>query len=99
MNDRSPLSQRDSANSTEPLASSRGWLDLSRGDLAGDDGGVFADPVEERRLALAEEVDADEVQPRGDGAGPFLVDREAELVERAREADPGLVVGPKATAN
>jgi hypothetical protein len=27
------------------MASSRGWLDLSRGDLASDDGGVFAYPV------------------------------------------------------
>ena len=31
--------------SLQRLASSRGWLDLSRGDLAGDDGGVFAYPV------------------------------------------------------
>jgi hypothetical protein len=46
---------------------------------------------------LAEEVDADEVEAPHDGARSFLVDREAELVERAREADPGLVVGPKAT--
>jgi hypothetical protein len=42
-------------------------------------------------------VDADEVESRSDGAGPFFVDREAELVERAGEADPGLVVRAKAS--
>src|SRR5829696_3389875 len=42
-------------------------------------------------------MDADEVEPGSDGAGAFLVDREAELVEPARDADPGLVVRPKAT--
>jgi hypothetical protein len=42
-------------------------------------------------------VHANEIQPRDDGAGAFLVDREAELVKRAREVDPGLVVGLEAT--
>jgi hypothetical protein len=45
-------------------------------------------PLRSADLRFAEEVDADEVEPRDDGAGPFSMDREAELVERAREAYP-----------
>jgi hypothetical protein len=31
-----------------PVGRLSGWSDLSRGDLRGDDGGVFAYPVQER---------------------------------------------------
>jgi hypothetical protein len=31
-----------------PVGRLGGWSDLSRGDLRGDDGGVFAYPVQER---------------------------------------------------
>src|SRR5215203_2304193 len=69
----------------------------SAGDLTGDDGGVLTHPHEERRLAFAQEVDSDEVEPRGSDACSLHMDREAELVERARAAHPGLVVGPEAS--
>ena len=58
------------------------------GDLPGHDGGVLAHADQERRLPLAEEVHAREVQPRDRRARAVPVDGEAELVEGAREVDP-----------
>jgi hypothetical protein len=54
----------------------------SGGDLAGYDGRILAHADEKRRLALAEEVDAHEVEPVRHRAGALLVDRETEFVER-----------------
>jgi hypothetical protein len=44
----SKVDARGYAESRQPLATSHGWLDLSRGDLAGDDDGVFAHAVQKR---------------------------------------------------
>ena len=62
-------------------------------DLTGDDGGVFARSEQQRRLALAQEVHADEVQPVDGCAGPFVMEREPELVNGARDVHPRCVVG------
>jgi hypothetical protein len=59
-----------------------------RGDLAGDDRGVFAHPAEQRRPPLAKEVDADEVEAGDDGARPVSVQREAVVVEGVRPRQP-----------
>ena len=63
-----------------------------RGDPAGDDRGVLADAVEQRRLALAQEVHAGELRPGAALVAP-VVQREAERVERARHVHPVRVVG------
>lgn len=62
-------------------------------DAARDDRGVLADPDQERRLSLAEEVDAREVEPRYRRALAVLVDRKPKLVKGSRSAQPGVVVG------
>ena len=56
--------------------------------------GVLANADQQRRLALAQEVDADEVQARRD-ARSLALDREAEPVERPRDVNPSLVARPK----
>src|SRR5207302_1060957 len=54
---------------------------LPKGDRAGDDRGVLAHSPHQRRLALAQEVDADEVEARHHGARALVAEREAVLVE------------------
>ena len=53
-------------------------------------------PIRSRRLPLAQEVDADEVEPGHDGARAVALHREAEIVERLRPLDPRVVVGAEA---
>ena len=52
-----------------------GLIGLPCGDLASDDGGVLPHADQKRGLALAQEVDADEVEPAHRGTGSFLVQR------------------------
>ena len=72
-----------------------GGSSLCLGDRACDDRSVFADSSEDRGLALAEEVHADEVQTVRYAAGTIFVNREAELIERVRDANPGFIVRSK----
>src|SRR5262249_33282262 len=65
-------------------------------DRCGDEGGVLADAVEDRRLPLAEEVDADEEEAGRGDARAVGVQREPEAVEGAGHVDPAAVVGTKA---
>src|SRR5438270_13270516 len=67
---------------------------LPKGDRAGDDRGVLAHSPHQRRLALAQEVDADEVEARHHGARALVAEREAVLVEGG-EVDPARVIGAK----
>ena len=78
-------------------AAVRGRAGLTgRGPSLRDDRGVLADPDQERRLALAQEVHADEVEARDDGARarPRGPGSRARRTRRARH--PGRVVGPEA---
>src|SRR5207344_3523454 len=70
-------------------------LAAQSGDAPCDERGILAHAVEERRLALAQEVDADEVEPEHDGARPVALNGEPVLVERLGPREPGRVVGPE----
>src|SRR6187402_3598203 len=65
------------------------------GDPPRDDRGVLADADEQRRLPCPKEVNAEEEEPRDDGALAVGLEREAELVERLRRRHPRAVVRPK----
>jgi hypothetical protein len=62
-------------------------------DRGRDEGGVLAHADQQGGLALAEEVDAGEVEAGDHGAGTLVVDREAEVVERLGPPHPAAVVG------
>ena len=64
-----------------------------RGDPAGDDGGVLADPVEQRRLALAQEVHAGEPEARRGASTRTRRAPGSRARRRRRARDPARVVG------
>src|SRR5437763_1632027 len=53
------------------------------GDGIGDNRRILANAIEQRRLALAEEMHTDEIETSKEGAGAFLLNREFHHVERA----------------
>src|SRR5207302_5736520 len=90
-----PRRARSRSSSTVAGCFIASTLGVSTRDLVGNNHRILTDTEEQRRLALAQKVHADEVQPRCDRADAFFVQRESEVVERG-DVDPARVVRTEA---